>query len=612
MRPIGEKRPRLGLHDAFVLLALCALATVGTGLWFVDHLAHRYETALRETRDWTRRVGAIRDLGDAGLAAVRAGDGVGLTAADAETARARRDAAIAAYRTRKSAVAAEIAANTRVDEATRLRDGLLGMDLEMVRMLAASDRLLDAVAAGGRPRSADLADLHHATLRFLDRSTQGTQAARALSLDAQGRHLEAARALGAQRFWFAGMVGLLAMALLVYGLRVARETRRAADRLAESQAAAERANQLKSQFLANMSHELRTPLNAIIGYAEILSEDASERADADAVKDLARIERAGKHLLHLINDLLDLSKIEAGQTEIDAAPASVQSVIDAVLETVGPVAAANGAKLSVRGVGPDLTVHTDALKLRQCLINLVGNACKFAPHGAVEIAVSEVGVGAQRKLDFAVRDDGVGMTREQMERLFTPFVQADSSIANRFGGTGLGLAITRRLAQLLGGDVTVTSEKGVGSTFTLTVAAELATAGGDALTAPQGAPRALIIDDEPDCQDLFRRALGRVGFHVEAAATAEAGLLRAAATKPDLVLLDLRLPGRSGWEALAALKADPRLAGVPVIVVSVDVTEEEARGAGAAAAFQKPIDRDRLADAALGLVARRPPLAAAA
>ena len=236
---------------------------------------------------------------------------------------------------------------------------------------------------------------------------------------------------------------------------------------------AEAASLAKSQFLANMSHELRTPLNAIISYAELLSEEAADRADAATVADLAKINRAGKHLLSLINDVLDLSKVEAGRMQLELTDFAAADVVDDVVVTAESLVGKNGNRLDV-AVADDLgTMHADLTKVRQVLLNLVSNACKFTDQGTVRLTAGRAaGVDGRAWVSFAVTDTGIGMTAEQMGKLFRPFTQADASTTRKYGGTGLGLSISRRFCQMMGGDVTVASEPGVGSTFTVRLPAD--------------------------------------------------------------------------------------------------------------------------------------------
>ncbi|MET0258445.1 MAG: ATP-binding protein, partial [Methylobacterium sp.] len=232
--------------------------------------------------------------------------------------------------------------------------------------------------------------------------------------------------------------------------------------------AAEEANVAKSQFLANMSHELRTPLSAIIGYAEMLIEEAEEGAPAtDLSRDIRKIESNARHLLGLINDVLDLSKVESGKMDIYVEDFDVAEVVADVAATAQRLAEKKGNRLTTRVEPGTGLMQSDVTKLRQILLNLLGNAAKFTQDGTIELAVSRRG----DTLAFAVRDTGIGMTPEQLERLFERFSQADASTTRRFGGTGLGLSLTKAFSAMLGGDVAVESRAGEGSTFTLTLPA---------------------------------------------------------------------------------------------------------------------------------------------
>ncbi|MES1158316.1 MAG: ATP-binding protein, partial [Terricaulis silvestris] len=384
-----------------------------------------------------------------------------------------------------------------------------------------------------------------------------------------------------------------------------REARieRSVDALAHARHAAESANLAKSQFLANMSHELRTPLNAIIGYAEILQEDAEDEGNSSAVADLNRILSAAKLLLGLINEVLDLSKIEAGRMEVVAAEFDANEMLDDLLDTMRPLAEKNENKLVWIGDRPNGLAHSDAMKIRQCLLNLLSNACKFTKQGEVEVRFERRMENGVEQMLFTVRDTGIGMTDEQLARLFQPFVQADPTITQQYGGTGLGLTITSRLAQLLCGEVGVTSKQGQGSTFTLRIPADhgaaLAAQGQagevDDLQGPEGAPLVVVIEDEPDARDLAARALTRAGFSVLGVGGGETGLAIARSKVPALVLLDIFLPDRSGWRVLQSLKQDPKTCDIPVVVLSINEDRGHALSLGAAEHIVKPVDRDVLA-----------------
>jgi PAS domain S-box-containing protein len=366
-------------------------------------------------------------------------------------------------------------------------------------------------------------------------------------------------------------------------------------RLAKDQA--EVASRAKSEFLANMSHELRTPLNAIIGIAEMLREDAEEAGRGEDAEPLARIHRAGKHLLNLINEILDLSKIEAGKLELNLEDVEVASLLRDAVTTAEPLAAKNGNRLDILladGVGG---VRADPTRLRQIVLNLLSNACKFTERGTVTVETQR-DRGAGDRIEIACADTGIGMTPEQVERLFQEFTQADASTTRRYGGTGLGLAISRRLARLMGGDITVVSQPGRGSRFTLELPA--AVLGAPAEATPSVAPiaagdgRVLVIDDEETVRDLMRRFLTREGLEVVTAKDGEEGLALARELKPAFITLDVLMPGLDGWSVLEALKADPNLAGIPVVMLTILDERNKGYALGAADYVTKPVDRERL------------------
>ncbi|MES2359068.1 MAG: response regulator [Gemmatimonadota bacterium] len=364
---------------------------------------------------------------------------------------------------------------------------------------------------------------------------------------------------------------------------------------------AESANQAKSRFLANMSHELRTPLNAIIGYSEMLKEDAEENGDTAYIADLGKIRSSGKHLLALINDVLDLSKIEAGKMELYLETFDVRATVDDVVTTVEPLIAQNGNHLEVNcapGLG---AMRADMIKVRQTLLNLLSNASKFTDHGTVRLDVTRARAaeGGRDEYTFRVSDTGIGMTDAQQAKLFEAFSQAEASTTRRFGGTGLGLAISRRFCEMMGGTITVESEHGRGSTFTVRLPASVgentpAETPVAASDVTQSAGRVLVIDDEASVRSLMRRFLLREGLTVDEAATGEAGLRAARETRPDAITLDVMMPGMDGWSVLAALKADPDLCDVPVIMLTIVDDKRAGFALGASEYLTKPIDREQL------------------
>ena len=353
--------------------------------------------------------------------------------------------------------------------------------------------------------------------------------------------------------------------------------------------------------VANMSHELRTPLNAIIGYSEMLEEEALDLSQEAFVPDLKKINAAGKHLLELINGVLDLSKIEAGRMELYLEDFDVPALVRDIAAVIHPLAEKNRNRIEVR-CGPEAGgMHADLTKVRQALFNLLSNACKFTESGTVALAVERAAGPGGDWLTFAVTDTGIGMTPEQMARLFESFGQADASVSRRFGGTGLGLALSRRLARMMGGDITVASVAGEGSTFALRLPARV---GEPAPEAARAAERetpgnadggtVLVVDDDETVRELMQRFLGREGFRVVATGRGEEALRLAREIAPDAITLDVMMPGMDGWAVLAALKADAATADIPVVMVTIVDDKNLGYALGAADYLTKPIDRDRL------------------
>ncbi|KQP13995.1 response regulator [Methylobacterium sp. Leaf93] len=370
---------------------------------------------------------------------------------------------------------------------------------------------------------------------------------------------------------------------------------------------AEEANRAKSQFLANMSHELRTPLSAVIGYSEMLQEEMEDLGQESLLADMRKIEANARHLLGLINDVLDLSKIEAERMEIYAEDFPVAEMVREVASTVDALIGKKGNALDL-DLAEDLGLaHTDQTKLRQCLINLLSNAAKFTENGRITLSAVREGDGEDAWLVFHVADTGIGMSPEQQAKLFERFTQADASTTRRFGGTGLGLAITRAFSTMLGGQIDVASREGEGTTFTIRIPARYvevqpasAIAHDGPATAPSGAAKGdqvLIIDDDPATRDLLTRYLEKDGFRVASAADGREGLERARALRPRVILLDVTMPRMDGWSVLRALRADPELGATPVIMVTVLDEQSLAFSLGATDYLHKPIEWGHLKEA---------------
>jgi signal transduction histidine kinase/DNA-binding response OmpR family regulator len=412
--------------------------------------------------------------------------------------------------------------------------------------------------------------------------------------------------------------------LLVLAMEDVTERRRAEAEVAKAKEAAETANRTKSLFLANMSHELRTPLNAILGFSEMLQEEAIERNLLDFNADLQKISTAGKHLLGLINDILDLSKIEAGKMELYVEPFDVASLIAEVTSTSEMLIVKNGNSLEI-ACAPDVGVmRADLTKVRQGLFNLVSNAAKFTHDGRVRVEAAREAMDGTDWIVFRVSDTGIGLSAEQIVRLFQSFTQADTSTTRRFGGTGLGLALTRRFCQMMSGDVTVHSVLGEGSVFTIklpaiipepvaepAVLAAAAQVSTDQLYADQERPDVrtcvLVIDDDPLQRDLMQRYLRKEGFAVLTASGGAQGLRMARQWLPAAITLDVMMPDMDGWSVLSALKADLMLRDIPVIMLTMVDDPERGFTLGASDYATKPVNRRRLSEILKKFTCLRPP-----
>jgi len=371
---------------------------------------------------------------------------------------------------------------------------------------------------------------------------------------------------------------------------------------------AEQANETKSTFLANMSHELRTPLNAIIGFSEILIEEADDLVEGSDVfvPDLERIQGAGKHLLNLINDVLDISKIEAGKMDVYFESFDLAEMLTDVTNTITPLIETNANQFIPPGEASLGSMYSDITKVRQTLFNLLSNAAKFTSDGNITLSASRTEGPDGEQIVLKVTDTGIGMSTEQIEKLFQPFSQADVSTTREYGGTGLGLAISQHYCNMLGGDITVQSEMGAGTTFVVSLPANAKSielgenpdiepvakttehvAGSDAF-------RILVVDDDPSVRELVARHLDRDGYRVETAADGELALAKIKSFHPDVITLDLLMPHFDGWAVLNKLKHDPELRKIPVIILSITDDRKLGFSLGASEFLTKPVDHKKL------------------
>ncbi|MDA7576015.1 response regulator [Gammaproteobacteria bacterium] len=356
------------------------------------------------------------------------------------------------------------------------------------------------------------------------------------------------------------------------------------------------ASDQKTKFFANMSHELRTPLNAILGYGEMLYEDCEDLGYDDLLPDLKKITSSGSHLLSLINNILDLSKIEAGKMELFVTSFEIENMVQTIKDVSEPLAAKNDNGFVINLDGAMGSMSQDETKLRQCLTNFLSNGFKFTKNGTVTLDVKAKMVGDLEFIDFAVIDTGAGMSPEGVAKVFEEYTQAERSTSANYGGTGLGLPISKKFAEMMGGDVIVTSEEGVGSVFTMSVPRECPEYNedeveGNVINLDEQDNLVVLVDDDVAMHDLIKRTISKLNLTLLGATNSEKGMELIREVKPKLILLDVLMPGRDGWSLLKECKTDKDLKDIPVIMISQLNQSNLASSLGANDYLTKPIDR---------------------
>lgn len=369
-------------------------------------------------------------------------------------------------------------------------------------------------------------------------------------------------------------------------------------RLEKANAELVRTSQLKSQFLANMSHELRTPLNAIIGFSRILIRKTEGMLPDRLATNVKRIHESGEHLLALVNDILDIERIEAGMMTTKPHEVNVSELVREAIATLTPAALDKGLALRSKAPASNVFMTSDPVRLRQVVDNLINNAIKYSDKGQIEVEIEVRPERAPDQVLLVVRDEGIGIPKDALPVIFDAFRQVDGSTTRAQGGVGLGLHLVNRIVGLLGGTVAAESEVGVGSTFTVSFPDALLVREGEPTPSldpsPMGeGPVLLVIDDSPETIELTRTELVEAGFRVHVALSGEEGLAKARAIKPQAILLDIIMPGMDGWAVLKELRRTPELSHIPVVITSLLDETGPARGLGIDAWLTKPISPER-------------------
>jgi signal transduction histidine kinase/CheY-like chemotaxis protein len=594
-------------HLVYLALAAFDLLTVLLGLWLSHNLMGMYARSAELNSEWAQRVSAISTLGDLAQAVNAPGNDV-FDSKNVSAERERRDLALAAFDAHLGSIEHDLAERVDPVERDRINAAFVITQAAMDEMVGEAELIFghfargNATAAGERMASMD---------RAYGRLTRSISAAVGVVQAIQQEHLKAqiatAQDMQGLEFLVGALIMLMVAGVVIYGHNLGKVIRRQHAAVEQGRIAAEAANSAKSSFLAAMSHEIRTPMNGILGMAQSLR--SAGLPDAEQQK-VTTILDSGTSLMTVLNDVLDFSKIEAGKFDIAPAPNDINQTIDSVVSLFTAAAREKGLALAF-SEKPDLPQGCifDAERVRQCASNLVSNAIKFTAAGDIKIDVSHRLMSPEEALVFvAVSDTGIGMSPDVTARLFKPFSQADNSIQRRYGGTGLGLAISLRLAQLMGGGISVESAPGVGSRFTLTFRAAIsakARISHPLKPAASNAPaqglrgrRILLTDDNAINRQVIKLFLAPQGCLIVEAANGQEALDRLSSEAFDVVLLDVHMPVLDGKETVQRIRASGTAwKDIPVIALTADAMagdREKLIALGMTDYLSKPVDQRAL------------------